>query len=148
MTDNKRPETSYIAVHCSATRPSMNVDASVIRRWHVEQNGWADIGYHYVILRNGVIQAGRHMDVIGAHVEGFNSRALGICLAGGINDAGNAEDNFMPVQKEVLLELLRVCKRYAPNAVIRGHRDFPAVKKDCPSFDVRSWLKVVAPELL
>ena len=52
---------SEIIVHCSATRPewcaSTTTAAKVaeIRRWHVSDRGWRDIGYHYVIDRNGVL---------------------------------------------------------------------------------------------
>ena len=30
-----------------------------------------------------------------------------------------------------------------PDAEILGHRDLPNVHKDCPSFDVKRWLKLV-----
>lgn len=142
-----RKSTSFIAVHCSATKPDQLVDEETIRLWHMKR-GWKDIGYNLVIPRNGTIQIGRPLDYQGAHVEGFNAKALGICLVGGINDAGKAEDNFTPEQKAALLVALRFCRLYAPNARIQGHRDFPGVAKDCPSFDVRAWLATVAPELL
>lgn len=143
-----RPRTDYIAVHCSATKPSQNVDEHEIAAWH-KAKGWTDIGYNIVIPRNGMIQIGRPMDYTGAHVEGYNSRALGICMVGGIRESdGEPEDNFTADQKAALLLALRFCRRYAPGAKIQGHRDFPNVAKACPSFDVRAWLGEVAPELL
>lgn len=142
-----RRSTDFIAVHCSATPPSVNVDEYEIRKWHTQQ-GWIDIGYNIVIPRNGLIQIGRPLDFAGAHVEGYNSRALGICLVGGVNEAKQPENNFMPAQMDALLVALRFCKLYAPKAKIQGHRDFPNVAKACPSFDVRAWLHTVAPELL
>lgn len=142
-----RQRTDFIAVHCSATKPSQNVDEHEIRQWHL-QKGWADVGYNIVIPRNGQIQIGRPLDYCGAHVAGYNARALGICLVGGINEQGKAEDNFLPKQKDALLVALRFCRLYAPSAHIQGHRDFPNVAKDCPSFDVRAWLRQVAPDLL
>ncbi len=142
-----RLRTDFIAVHCSATKPSQNVDEDEIRRWHMAK-GWADIGYNIVIPRDGTIQIGRSLDYRGAHVEGYNFRALGICLVGGIDESGKAEDNFTDAQRLALLDALRFCRRYAPAARIQGHRDFPNVAKDCPSFDVREWLRQVAPELL
>lgn len=148
MTYTARARTDYIAVHCSATKPSQNVDEVEIRRWH-QAKGWQDIGYNIVIPRYGTIQVGRPLDYVGAHVEGYNNRALGICLVGGIAEAdGQPEDNFTPKQREALLVALRFCRLYAPGALIRGHRDFPGVAKACPSFDVRAWLAAVAPELL
>lgn len=142
-----RPRTDFIAVHCSATKPSQNVDEAAIRQWHLDK-GWMDIGYNIVIPRDGTIQVGRPLDYAGAHVDGYNSRALGICLAGGIDEAGKPADNFTPKQRDALVVALRFCRLYAPGARIQGHRDFPNVAKACPSFDVRAWLTTAAPELL
>lgn len=143
----QRTSTDFIAVHCSATKPELDIGEDEIRRWHVDK-GWADIGYNQTIRRDGRIEMGRHPDDAGAHVAGFNSRAYGVCLIGGVGADGKAEDNFTEAQRESLLVSLRFLKRYAPGARIQGHRDFPDVAKDCPSFDVREWLGRVAPELL
>lgn len=144
-----RLTTDFIAVHCAATPPDADIGAAEIRKWHMAPPlSWDDIGYHLVIRRNGLVEAGRPLDAAGSHVKGFNSRALGVCLVGGVDDAGKAADNFMPSQMRSLLDTLRFLRRYAPGARIQGHRDFPDVKKDCPSFDVRQWLQVMAPELL
>lgn len=145
---SKRIKTDFIAVHCSATRPSQNVDEHEIASWH-KARGWSDIGYNIVIPRDGTVQIGRPLDDVGAHVAGYNSRSLGICLVGGVAEDGKTpEDNFTDRQKTALLMTLRFCRLYAPGARIQGHRDFPNVAKACPSFDVRGWLARVAPELL
>lgn len=144
----QRPRTEFIAVHCSATKPSQNVDEDEIASWH-KAKGWTDIGYNIVIPRNGTIQIGRPMDYQGAHVEGFNGRSLGICLVGGIAETdGKPEDNFTDSQRTALLVALHFCRLYAPGARIQGHRDFPNVAKACPSFDVRAWLQKTDPTLL
>jgi hypothetical protein len=148
MNFTHRPRTDYIAVHCSATKPSQNVDEHEIADWH-KAKGWQDIGYNIVIPRDGTIQIGRPLDYTGAHVEGYNSRALGICLVGGIAEVGGQpENNFTDKQFTALLVSLRFCRLYAPGAKIQGHRDFPNVAKACPSFDVRTWLAVTDPSLL
>jgi hypothetical protein len=142
-----RTSTDFIAVHCSATPGARDIGRAEIRRWHMDK-GWIDIGYHFVIRRNGRIEVGRPLDVRGAHVEGFNGKAVGICLVGGTDDTGKAENNFTAWQLSSLLDTLAFLKAYAPQARIQGHRDFPSVAKDCPSFDVRAWLASSAPELL
>ena len=48
-----RSSTEYLVVHCSATKPSMDIGLREIKRWHVDDNGWRDVGYHYIIRRNG-----------------------------------------------------------------------------------------------
>lgn len=135
----KRKRTDYIAVHCAATPPSFNGGAKEIRKWHRDK-GWIDIGYHAVIRRDGTIEWGRPLDTVGAHVENFNAVSVGVCLVGGVNAKGQPEDNFTLAQYAALALLLREWKKLYPAAKIQGHRDFPNVKKACPSFDVRKWI--------
>lgn len=129
----------FIVIHCAATRPSQDIGAKEIRRWHKER-GWFDIGYHYVIRRDGDVEKGRPDDRPGAHARGFNERSLGICWVGGVAEDGKTpEDNRTPEQIEALATLLDQLTGLYPEAEVLGHRDLPNVKKACPSFDVRSW---------
>lgn len=128
-----------LIVHCSATKPGMDVGAKEIREWHVKGNGWQDIGYHFVIRRSGVVEDGRPVEKAGAHVAGRNASSIGICLVGGIDDAGKPEANFTPEQWKALPRLLRVLRTRYPQATIHGHNEFAA--KACPSFDVQEWRK-------
>ena len=138
----KREKTDFIAIHCSATA-NQNFGAADIDKWH-RKNGWACIGYHYVIRRDGTVEEGREESVIGAHVADWNAVSLGICMVGGVSadDYTKAQNNFTKEQFASLKELLVDLKIRYPNAKIQGHRDFPNVKKACPSFDVAEWLKV------
>ena len=136
----KPEDIKYLVVHCSATTPKMNVDARMIDRWH-RQRGWAGIGYHYVIKRNGMVETGRPEDRPGAHVQGVNHISLGICLAGGLDSLGYPENNFTDDQFAALGALLHALKVKYPQAEILGHRDFPGVKKDCPCFYVKEWCR-------
>jgi N-acetylmuramoyl-L-alanine amidase len=134
----KRLGTDYLVVHCSATKPSHDIGRAEIDQWHKDR-GWAGIGYHYVIRRDGTVEPGRPLEDIGAHVEGHNARAVGICLVGGLNDAGEAAADYTGIQWEALRVVLLGLSGRWPTAEIRGHRDFPDVRKACPSFDVRVW---------
>jgi hypothetical protein len=136
-------DVKYIAVHCAATKASQDIGATEIDRWH-RAKGWIMIGYHFVIKRDGTVEKGRALDMPGAHVNGFNSVSLGICLVGGLDAAGKSENNFTKAQLAALTKLLATLARQFPAASVQGHRDFPGVKKDCPCFDVRSWLKTVS----
>ena len=141
---HKRKSTDFIAIHCSATRPSQDVDAREIGSWH-RARGWLGIGYHYVIKRDGTIEIGRPVDTVGAHVAGFNHNSVGICLAGGVteNNVNVPENNFTEAQFVSLGEILNHLENLYPHAKIQGHRDFPNVAKACPSFSVADWLKAV-----
>lgn len=137
-----RKATDFIAIHCSASVPDIKTDVKVIDRWH-RQRGFLMVGYHYVIKTDGSIEVGRDEDAIGAHVEGYNSRSIGICLVGGVDAAGKSVNNFGDTQMLSLLALLKELKQKYPKAVVQGHRDFPKVAKDCPCFDVKPWAKKV-----
>lgn len=128
-----------IVVHCSATPPSMDIGAEEIRKWHVEENKWTDIGYHFVIRRDGTVEEGRPLKRPGAHVKGRNSDSVGVCWVGGVSENGKTEDNRTADQSSALFHLLQDLQQEFPGAGVLGHRDFNEVKKDCPSFDVRTW---------
>ena len=129
-----------IVIHCSATGPGADIGVKEIRDWHMKQNGWKDIGYHFVIRRDGAIENGRPMEQVGAHVSGHNANSIGVCLVGGVDSKGKPEANYTPDQWAALKRLLCGLGREFPGARILGHRDFPNVKKDCPCFDVADWL--------
>ena len=109
--------------------------------------GWSDIGYHYLVKLDGTIQAGRDVDIIGAHVKGHNSNSIGVVYVGGLDNQGKEKDTRTENQKNALLNLLIDLKRIYPNAKISGHRDFSPDKngdgtisadeyiKSCPCFD-------------
>lgn len=87
-------EITHIVIHCSATRASQDIGASEIDRWHRDR-GWNGIGYHFVVKRDGVVEAGRPVERAGAHVSGFNSTTIGVCLVGGVAEDGRTpEINF------------------------------------------------------
>ncbi|MQB00681.1 MAG: lysozyme [Actinobacteria bacterium] len=135
-----REKTDLIVVHCAATPSNMDIGADEIRRWHKEK-GWLDIGYHYVIRRNGKIEEGRHVLAQGAHVRGYNDHSVGICLVGGVdaNNKRKAKDNFTVDQWISLGWLLAAMHGMFPDAKIVGHRDLDP-HKACPSFDVKERL--------
>lgn len=135
-----RTSTKYLVVHCAATKPTMDIGLREIRQWHREQ-GWLDIGYHFVIRRDGTVEKGREVGVIGSHVKGHNHESVGICLAGGINAQGKPENNFTPEQFAALDALLwELQTTLYPEATVLGHRELDSGKA-CPSFDVQKWLK-------
>jgi len=74
-----RSKTDLIVLHHSA---SADVSAAEIHGWH-RAKGWAGIGYHFVIRKNGSIERGRPQEMIGAHAgAGVNVHSIGICLCG------------------------------------------------------------------
>ena len=124
-----------IIVHCSATPEGKDYTVQDIRRWHL-QRGFKDIGYHYVIYRDGSIHTGRPVANIGAHCTGHNRNSIGICYIGGVaTDCKTPKDTRTEAQKKALKSLLWRLHQQYPKATIHGHREF--AKKACPSFDAK-----------
>ena len=128
---------TLIVIHCSAVRPGQQSSAKDIDGWH-KKKGWKGIGYHYVVRRNGTIEVGRPLEMVGAHCLHRNRHSIGICYEGGLDGEGRPADTRTPEQKAALVALLRSLKQDYPDAAILGHRDLPNVHKDCPCFDAQS----------
>ena len=124
-----------IVIHCSATRATQRYTVDDCRRDH-RARGFADIGYHYYITRDGVVHAGRPLHIVGAHATGYNAHSIGICYEGGLDIRGRPADTRTSEQKDTLLKLLERLKTDYPQIRVVGHRDLPDVKKDCPCFEV------------
>jgi N-acetylmuramoyl-L-alanine amidase len=129
-----------LIIHAADTPATMDIGAAEIDRWHREK-GWAAIGYHHVIRRDGTIEKGRDLDgdgdvtdEVGAHAYGFNKDSIGICLVGGKPDF-----NFTRAQMKSLDFLVGEYESRYPEIEVLGHRDLPGVDKPCPTYDVRAW---------
>ena len=109
--EHEMRDISEIIVHCSATSRGRDVDTKEIRRWHTEDNGWSDIGYHFVIELDGDIGVGRPQEKSGAHCKGKNSTSIGVCYVGGVAENGTAEDTRTDEQKVSLETLLGLLKK-------------------------------------
>lgn len=137
-----------IVVHSTATPEGKDYTVDYIRRLHKQANGWSDIGYHYVIYRDGTLHEGRNVNLSGAHTRGYNANSIGIVYIGGTSATekdknGNlkAKDTRTPEQKATLLRLLKDLRQMYPKAQIVGHRDLNATA--CPSFDAKSEYKAI-----
>jgi N-acetylmuramoyl-L-alanine amidase len=125
-----------IIIHCSATIEGKDYTVEQIRSWHIRDNGWKDIGYHFVIYRDGSIHAGRPIEQIGAHCLGMNNHSIGICYIGGMDINRKPKDTRTPEQKTALISLVKLLKASFPDATVHGHNEF--ANKSCPCFDVQS----------
>jgi len=132
-----RNSTEYIVIHCAATKASMDIGLTEIRKWHVQDNGWRDVGYHYIIRRNGEVELGRSIRDTGAHAAGYNHKSVGLCMVGGMAEDNSAENNFTAQQWTALLDLVKQLKADYPEADVIGHNEIS--EKECPSFDVQKW---------
>lgn len=119
----------YIVVHHTASTAKETVEQ--IHNFHINNNGWAGIGYHFYIRKDGTIYKGRPEKYSGAHCENYNSVSLGICLE------GNFEIE-QPTEKQLtsLSELIQYLKKKYGNVQVVGHRDLNATA--CPGKNLYS----------
>jgi|TARA_R110000803_G_C11964105_1_gene319043 N-acetylmuramoyl-L-alanine amidase len=122
-----------IIIHCSATREGQHIDVDTIRRWHVDERGWSDVGYHFIIYLDGQVVNGRPIERSGAHTKGHNRNSIGICYIGGVDNDLKPKDTRTEAQKLSFIKLITDLKCQYPDSVIHSHNDF--ANKACPSFD-------------
>lgn len=148
-----RQQISTIVLHCSDTPWSMDIGVKEIREWHTAKppkgRGWRDIGYHYVVRRNGVIETGRYENgdkflegtEVGAHVGGHNGYTIAICWV------GRVEAEMPERQREALFGIVkRTCERLGVTAdAVMGHRELaPESGKTCPNLDMPKFREELA----
>ncbi len=126
-----------IIIHCTGTVPSNSTTVESVRRYHVNHNGWKDIGYHYLIYLDGSIHQGRPIDQAGAHCKNHNQKTIGVCYVGGLDEKKKAKDTRTEAQKKALHHLVDSLKTAFPTITkVSGHYMYD--NKPCPCFDVRA----------
>jgi hypothetical protein len=150
MMHGKKP-VDTIFVHCAATRPEWLAEKTLdekikeITKWH-RGRGFGAISYHWIIDRDGQIAKGRSEETTGAHVAGYNTGSIGICLIGGHGSSENDpfSKNYTTEQETALRKLIEEIKGRTKIKAIRGHNEVAA--KACPGFNVARWLANKAPQ--
>lgn len=103
-----------------------------IQNYHMDSQGWADIGYNFLVDRNGVAYEGRGWLVVGAHAAPRNTQGIGICYIG--------RDNMTDAAKRTVIALYDEANRRAGKTLARrGHRDINSTS--CPGTNNFNWWK-------
>lgn len=141
-------EINEIIIHCTATRPDWNSTQSAhekvqeVRNWHLSRS-WSDVGYHYLIDRDGTVVEGRPVEKTGAHVKGHNTGTIGVALFGGHGSAATDQfsDHYTQEQAGALNHLLvELQQRFPSINKVSGHNDYTNAKA-CPGFKVKPWMQ-------
>lgn len=135
----KRMATDRIVIHHTGNPTDDDLSAEEIHASHRAQ-GWSGIGYHYVIRKNGAIEAGRPHWTIGAHAYGENKHTIGIHVCGNFE---LAEPTDAQIESLAML-IATVCDDYGlpiDEDHVVGHRDLMATA--CPGTN----LYVLLPEV-
>ena len=145
---DKRPNEgiNYQVIHHTGTGTTSQTYSNTIARYHVEQNGWPAIGYHFLIYAHKVRYVGS-LDTSRANVRGRNPEVIGIALVGDYTENWPAAS------------VLSLCKRlcdaldgYLGRRIPRvGHRDvaLPGHGTACPgdsAYGPDGWLQEIQPD--
>ena len=136
-----RDTTKYIILHHSAVSSHHTVED--IHKWHLKK-GWAGIGYHYFIAKDGEVYEGRPREMVGAHTRGHNEESVGICFEGNFDIEEPTKQ-----QESSAVKLLAILGIAYSDAILCRHSDFNQ-KKTCPgkNFPFNNLLQRVATGIL
>lgn len=124
---SNRPATEYIVIHHTGNPKDDNISAESLHESHLNK-GWAGIGYHFVIRKDGTIELGRPMETIGSHAYGYNSESISIHLCGNF-DIANPTDAQIESCAVLVAWLIDKYNDLDTDSVV-GHRDLNATS--CP----------------
>ena len=121
-----------IIIHCTASDYPYHDNVESVFQWHVRENGWSDIGYHYLITKDGKIHSCRPVERIGAHCFGRNAHSIGVCLTG---KTVFSDKQFRSLKRQIAA----LCDAHSisPDKVY-PHSKF--ANKKCPNFDIKEVL--------
>lgn len=133
--NKKRDETLYMIIDHSGTTPTIDIDANNQDN-RDRSKGFYGCRYHYVITREGVVQLGRTLDRVSPLTGVLDYQAVTVCLVGGKNIEGEAEDNFTEAQKEALKELITVSRISNPDLQVLGRKEIQKQRTTGPALDL------------
>lgn len=124
---------THIVIHHSLTPDGSTASWNAIRWYHINTNGWSNIGYHLGVENiSGYyeILLGRMLNETGAHCKegGMNHTSLGICCVGNY-DLMRVPDAMMDRLVELARSLMDTF--HIPKENVKRHTDF-ASYKTCP----------------
>jgi len=96
-----------------------------IQNWHINGRGWENIGYQWLLEKDGQIRAGRPETYHGAHVRTMNKKSIGICMVGNFNNTTPTKE-----QKLSLRKLYKDIQTRYPDIKMKTHRNYSSTQ--CP----------------
>lgn len=136
---SERSLTNMIVIHHTGNPEDDDLSAAQIHQSHLTQ-GWAGIGYHYVVRKDGTVERGRPRWAIGSHAYGFNSRSIGIHVCGNFEIVEPTE-NQLNALPQLIAELCKIYDLIAARNIVVGHRDLMATA--CPGNYLYNKLQLV-----
>lgn len=131
---------NFLAVHHSATSDTQTPEG--IANFHISNNGWGGIGYHFLIAKDGTVYYVGDLSTARANVANLNEQVIGICLI------GNFIENRVPAVEQ-LDSAHKLCEFFIKDYQklsnvnswdkVRGHKELPNQTTVCPGDNWSSW---------
>lgn len=147
---NIKREVTELVVHWTETPTNKNIGSEELNDLHISF-GLDGLGYHYVIRRDGTLQRGRPVNIVGQHAPTNNhdQRSIGIVFVGGINAPSGTPnlDSFISAQSLTRSQLNtfdHICRAFYavfPGGQIVGHSEIDEDEFD-PGFSVTEYVNI------
>lgn len=124
---------THICIHHSAVAATVPVEH--VAQYHVQDQNWPGIGYHFYVKPDGAIYQTQRMETVSWHVSHNNDYSVGICVAG---DFTYAPPPQVQIDSAARLVAWIMQELAVPEQHILGHKEFPANDTSCPG---ETWLK-------
>ncbi|WP_207943030.1 N-acetylmuramoyl-L-alanine amidase [Actinomadura sp. KC345] len=129
------PARREFIVHYSAGPKTQTVEQ--IQAFHMDGNGWSDVGYNFLVNVDGEIFEGRGWGVVGAHAPDHNTSGIGVCVIGRDGDATAA------AKRSVRWLYDQACEKAGRQLRKLGHRD--VYSTSCPGDELYAWVRAGMP---
>ncbi|CAF2385344.1 unnamed protein product [Rotaria sp. Silwood2] len=134
----------YVVIHHTTggtctTKSDCITKMKGFQNYHMDSNGWDDIGYSFLVGEDGNIYEGRGWTYVGAHTYGYNSKSIGISVIG---DYSSRKPNAGAINAVKALIKCGVSRGYIrSNYILRGHRDLDSTACPGNAFynEIKTW---------
>ncbi len=126
-----------IILHHSGVTVLQTVET--IHNYHKNSRGYAGIGYHFYVRKDGNIYRGRPLEYVGAHAYNHNADSIGICAEGDFNSEAMSD-----IQKNAIIELVAYLKGVYNISSVQGHKEVCSTSCPGTNFPLGEIVNVVA----
>lgn len=133
-------QVNYLAIHHTAGPDTQT--PTEIANYHINNNGWGGIGYHFLIGKDGTVYYVGDLSTARANVANLNEQVIGICLIGNFT-SGQVPSN------EQYDSAHKLCDFFINNypdlssinswEAVKGHKELPGQSTTCPGDNWPSW---------
>ncbi len=113
------------------------------QNFHMDTNGWCDIGYHFIVFEDGQILEGRDHSRVGTHVGGQNTNNIGISLSGNFSGSTAPSEASLDAAGAVLGWVHNHYGVPLNRNDVRGHQEWPGQSTACPGANLLPQIEAI-----